>query len=181
MPNETNNIIQVPGIEMGTLPPTPSEVRIPGSPEILLRIINDYITYEVSVTVPYIDAEDANFYPIFYVPNVKCFLIEARERHTTASTSGTLTIEKLTNGTARGSGQSMLASTFNLAAGANRIYLRGPTTVFADTQLNPGDAVALRSGGTLTSLRNVSITALFGMNMKDIPSGQSASTVISGL
>src|SRR3990167_11323361 len=68
----------------------------------LLRTFNDYLTFEKSVTVPYIDAEDANFYPVFYTPNVKCFLIEARERHTTASTSGTVTVEQLANGIARG-------------------------------------------------------------------------------
>ena len=157
----------------------PQAVNLPS--EILLRTINDYITFEVSAVISYIDAEDANFYPIFYSPNIKCFLIEARERHGTASTSGTLTVEKLPSGTAKGSGLSMLASTFDLALIANTTQLRGSTTVFVGTQLNPGDAVALRVGGTLTNLRNVVVTCLFGMNMSAIPKGQSASTIISGI
>lgn|SRR3990167_2594064 len=147
----------------------------------LLRTIDDYITFEKSVTVPYIWAEDSNFYPIFYEPNVKCFLIEARERHGTASTSGTVTVEKLANGVARGAGGSMLASTFDLAFPANTTYLRGPTTILAGTNLNPGDAIALRAGGTLTNQRNVTVTCLLGINMSNIPSGQSVSSVISGL
>lgn len=177
MAEEINNLIQGEGIEFNPL----LNVEIPGSPPILLRTLNDYITYEVSVTVPYIDAEDSNFYPVFYCPNVKCFLLEARERHTTASAGGTLTVEKLTEGTAKGSGSSMLVSTFSLSYQANRLQLKGSTTVFAGSQLNPGDVVALRPSGTLTNLRNVTVTALFGINMKDIPMGQSASTIISGL
>ena len=173
MPTDNELLTVTDILSQGESPPVESNL--------LLRTINDYITYEVSVTVPYIDAEDANFYPIFYHPNVKCFLIEARERHTTASTSGTVTVEKLTSGTARGSGLSMLASTFNLAGVANTTQLRGSTTVFAGTQLNPGDAVALRARGTLTNARNVIVTILLGMNMSSIPMGSSATTIISGI
>ena len=176
-----DSIIKSEGIELIGGVDISNEQVIQPSSETLLRTIHDYITYEVSVTVPYIDAEDSNFYPIFYHPNVKCFLIEARERHTTASTSGTLVVEKLTNKTARGSGLSMITSTFDLTFAANNTQLRGSTTVFAASQLNPGDAVALRAGGTLTNLRNVIVTCLFGMNMSNIPSGQSATTIISGL
>ena len=178
MPELTNNITQAPGIELNIIP---NEINIPGSPEILIRTVNDYITYEVSAVVPYIDSEDLNFYPIFYVPNVKCFIIEARCKYGTASTSGKLTVEKLTSGTAKGSGLSMLASTFDLSLGANITQHRGSTTVFAGTQLNPGDAIALRPSGTLTNLRNVSITCLFGVNLKDLPSGQSVTAIISGI
>ena len=172
------SIIKTEGVELNTLP-TESPPELPR--ETLLRTIHDYITYEVSVTVPYIDAEDSNFYTIFYHPNVKCFLIEATCRFTTASTSGTLTVEKLTNKTARGSGLSMLASTFDLTFAANNAQLRGSTTVFAASQLNPGDCMALRASGTLTNLRNVCVTVLMGVDMKNLPMGQRVSTVISGL
>lgn len=147
----------------------------------LLRSSGDFITYEVSVIVPYIDGEDVNFYPIFYVPNVKCFLIEARERHTTASPAGTLMIEKLPSGTAMGSGSSMLESAFSLSSTANVTQRKGAISTFASTQLNPGDAMALKPAGTLTNIRNIAVTVLLGINLSDIPTGQSVATIISGI
>ena len=112
---------------------------------------------------------------------IHSFTTTGESTFTVVLSNPTLTVEKLPNGTAKGSGQSMLASTFDLKFSANQLQLRGPTTVFSGTQLGPGDAVALRTSGTLTDLRNVSVTCLFGLDMKNIPSGQSVSTVISGL
>lgn len=158
-----------------TLPPqTPDRI--------LLRTIDDFQTFEVTGIVPYIDAEDSNFYPIFYVANTRCFLIEARMRYGTAGgASAAVTIEKLASGTARGSGKKMLESNFDLTATANVTQLRSASAVLAGRQLTPGDAIALRASGTLTNARNIAITALFGVQLKDIPPGPSVSVVIAGI
>ena len=147
----------------------------------LQRTIDDWITFEKTARVIDFWAEDSNLYPIFFTPNVRCFLIEARCRHTANGTSATVTVEKLSNGIARGSGGSMLEAAFTLSANANATLKQGPTTVLAGLQLGPGDSVALRAGGTLTSLRNVEVTVLFGILMKDIPIGQSATVILAGL
>ena len=44
-----------------------------------------------------------------------------------------------------------------------------------------GEGVALRASGTLTSAADVAVTALFGIHLKDIPVGQSATTILAGV
>lgn len=157
------------------------EVVVPVKDE-SLRVIDDWITFEKTAMVVDDDAANSAKYPIFYVPNVRCFLIEARERHTAnGSSDASVTIEKLSDGTAQGSGVTMISSPIMIGVNANKTQLRGASMVLAGVQLTPGDAVALRSAGTLTNARDVTVTALFGMHMKDLPSGQSTTVVLSGL
>lgn len=139
--------------------------------DIQLRLIDDFITYEVSVVVPYSQAEDANYYPIFYVATVNSFLLEAKLRHNTnGGAAAEVNIEKLPSGTARGSGTSMLVSAFDISANAGTTLSKTVTTSSVGAfQLIPGDAMALRPRGTLTAARHVCVTALLGINMKDLP------------
>lgn len=147
-----------------------------------IRNLNDFITFEKVAVVPYTDAADSNYYTTFYAPNVRCFFIEARLRHeANGGAAAAVRIEKLPNTTARGSGQSMTDTAFDITASANNVQLRKATNVLSVVQLGPGDAVALRASGTLTNAQHVVVTALFGINLKDIPVGQSATTILSGL
>lgn len=174
-----NNISQVDDVTAPGAGAPPSVTTIEG---ISIRDFDDFITFEKTGVVNYIDAEDSNFYPVFYVPNVKAFLIEARCKCSgTSAASGTVTVEKLPSGTARGLGQSMLASPFSLANNPNVTKLKAVTTVLAAAQVNPGDAVGLRPGGSLTGARDVEVTCLFGVNYKNIPIGPSATVVLSGV
>lgn len=167
-------------IEEETIEEVEDEEEVPE--RILIRTIDDWITFETTGKVDDFWAEDSNLYPIFYEPNVRCFLVEARCRHTAnGGASAAVTIEKLSNGVVRGSGGSMLESVFSLTSGANLIQKKGPTTVIAGLTVGPGDSIALRASGTLSSLRNVAVTALWGIHLKDIPPGQSATAVLTGL
>jgi len=148
----------------------------------LLRTIDDWQTFEVKVSVDDFWAEDSNLYKTFYEPNVRCFLLEARARHTSnGGANSAVTVEKLSNGTAMGSGLSMIAGLFDFTASPNTTQKQGATTVLSAAQVGPGDGVALRPSGTLTNLRDVTVTCVFGIHMKDIPSGESTTAVLVGL
>ena len=188
MEDNTNTIIKADGIEISGNQSS-DENPVDKSQLFKLRSLNDYRTFEVTGIVPGANAETATLYPIFYAVNVKCFFIEARMRHGAAGgASSTVRVEKLSPGVAKGSGLSMTGSTrvaglqvFNLDGPPNVPQWRVGTTVLSGIQLFPGDAVALRATGTLTNARDVCITALFGLNDKDVPQGPSVSAVISGL
>mgnify|MGYP001566350975 CR=1 FL=1 len=172
MPNQ-DSIIKVEGIEM--FGSTGKVLTPPVSPtgaiqqHQIIRTFEDFVTFEVSAWVPGADAVTASLYPIFYVATVRCFLLEAKLRHDVNSSSGTVDVEKIVNGTAKGSGVSMIESTFSTASGARTTIRKKPTGTLANAQLSPGDAVALKAGGTLTSLSDVAVTCLFGISMRDLP------------
>ena len=91
-------------------------------------------------------------------------LIGAIEVHRTAGTNGgavTLDIEKCASGTAQDSGVTMVATTFSLKSTAATPVAVGPTTTAADARLKPGDSVALKDTGTLTSVADVAVTLQF--------------------
>ena len=150
----------------------------------LLRDQSDYMTFEITTALPSNEAEDPSMYDLFYVANTKCFLIEARARFRLPATDSTARVDvvKVADGADPNSaGVSMLASTFNVASTANRVQRKGPTATLANAQLNPGNAVGFDTAGSMTDLRALVVTLLFGVDMKNIPFGQSVSTVISGI
>jgi len=117
----------------------------------------------VTVTVPDSDAATASKYGIFFVAPFPCVLIGAYERHDTAgSDAGTVTldIEKLTDGTAPGSGVSMLFGTFNLKGTASTYQSKTATATPANASLSTGEAMALLTSGTLTAVNHVQVTVL---------------------
>ena len=175
MAENNNNIIKVPGVELNG--PVNGEFE---SENVALRNINDFYTFEKSWAVVGTDAATATNYPIFYVANVACFLIEARMRHTVAGgASSKVHVVKIADGaSATGAHKSMLTTGFSLDGTANTVQLRGTTTVLAGFNLRPGDAMALRADGTLTSAENVIVTVLMGINNKDIPTSGSVAAVI---
>ena len=75
----------------------------------------------------------------------------------------------------------MLEGLFDLSIQANTTQKQGPSVVLAAVQLSPGDAVALRSSGTLTNLLNLTVTCLFGVHCKDLPTGQSTTVILVGV
>src|SRR3990167_8111853 len=88
----------------------------------LIRNSDEFYTFEVACTVPYTDAADANYYPIFYVAETQCFLLEAKMRHAVAGgASAEVNVIKVPSGTAKSAGQSMLISAFDLTAAANTV------------------------------------------------------------
>lgn len=85
-------------------------------------------------------------------------LVAVSEVHTTASTSGTLQLEKCTGTTAPGSGTDLLASTISLSGAANTVLNGTLGTTRSDRVFVVGDRLALDFGGIVTSLVNAWIT-----------------------
>lgn len=79
-----------------------------------------------------------------------------RETHATASTSGTLQVEKLTSGTAPGSGVNQLTGTMDLAGTASTPI--AGTVIEPPDIINPGESVGLVFAGTLTNLVGCCVT-----------------------
>ena len=137
-----------------------------------LRNLNEFITFEVDIVVPYTDAADSNYYPTFYVAEVQSFLIEAKMKHAVAGgASAAVTVARVPSGSAKSAGQSMLLSYFDLTAVANTVQSRVASITLAGIQLQPGDSMALKTSGTLTGAQDVCVTVLLGVLARDLPTG----------
>jgi hypothetical protein len=79
----------------------------------------------------------------------------------TASTSGTVQLEKLTGTTAPGSGTAMLTGTVALSGTANTVTSGTLVASQSTLQLNPGDRVGLVIAGTMTNLATANCTLYF--------------------
>lgn len=78
-------------------------------------------------------------------------LVSAQEVHGTASTSGTLQVNKASGTTAIGSGTNMLTSTLSTAGTANTVVSGTISATPANTKLAAGDRLGLVTGGTATN------------------------------
>jgi hypothetical protein len=96
-----------------------------------------------------------------FIASTSYELIGVREVHSTASSSGTLQVEKLTGTTAPGSGSSMLSATINTAATANTVVSGALVTDISVLRLAAGDRVALVSGGSQTNLAGAIVILTF--------------------
>jgi hypothetical protein len=81
-------------------------------------------------------------------------------RYSTASTSGTLQIEKTPSATAVGSGTNQLAATVSLSSTANTVNSGFPATNVASANqlIGPGDSLSAIFAGTVTNLVGLTIT-----------------------
>ena len=105
------------------------------------------------------NAATAGNYGVFFVASRPYEVMEIRAVWSTASTSGTLQVERLTGTTAEGAGDSVLTSTINIAGTANTVVER-KTTALQNRSLSTGDRLALVDGGTLTNQANLVVTVL---------------------
>lgn len=75
-----------------------------------------------------------------------------------ASSSGTVTCEKVPSGTAQGSGTDLQTATVSTAGTANTNNTASLSATAATLELAAGDSLALVNGGTLTSLVSLQVT-----------------------
>lgn len=102
--------------------------------------------------LPGASAATAANYGVFFIAQFPCEPIEFSAVWEVASTSGTLTLEKLTGTTAPGSGVPLLSSTIATSGAANTV-VHGTFLISGTArQLARGDRLAIRDGGTLTNL-----------------------------
>lgn len=170
--DKENSIIKVEGVDHYPFNTIKNDVLIRDKNK-HIRNSDEIYVFEKQVTIPYTDAADSNYYPIFYVAEVQCFLMEAKMRHgATGGASAAVNVIKIPSGTAKSAGQSMLASAFDLTATANTVQSRTiSTSSVGVSQLSPGDAMGLRPGGTLTGAQEVCVTVLLGVMARDLPTG----------
>jgi hypothetical protein len=90
-------------------------------------------------------------YGTFFVADRKYKVKGVRVVHGTASSSGTVQVEKLTGTQAKAAGVGLLASAASTAGTANTVLSPALTSTGADLLLAVGDRLGLSNGGTLTS------------------------------
>lgn len=108
---------------------------------------------------------------LFTVPAGAEFeVVEVAEIHTVAGSDGsavTLDVVKLSDGTAPGSGTSVLSTTFNLKSTANtKVTMskaKGTLASQAARTLSSGQTLALNYSGTLTASAGVAVTVSLRM------------------
>lgn len=112
-------------------------------------------------TVQYPQVAAADVAKTFFVAPAACKMVLAYERHVTvAGQAGTLQIEKLTSGTAIGSGDLTLATAFDLTSTTNVPVTKAAVTTALAT-LAAGDALCLKlASGAATSYALGTITVL---------------------
>ena len=113
--------------------------------------IKSVLNFPVTVNLFGASGATATNYGIFFIADRPCEVTSVRLRYTTASTSGTLQIEKLNGTDALDGCENILTGTISLSATANTTYVGALVSTVAKT-LSPGDALALVDAGTLTNL-----------------------------
>lgn len=108
-------------------------------------------------------AQTSGNYGVFFTALRPFEVIQISEVHETAGSAGgavTLNIERLQGTEAKGSGDEIVTTAFDLKGTANTVVIKTFGEI-ANTILNPGDRLAFKVSGTLTSLVGVSVTVLF--------------------
>ena len=115
-------------------------------------------SFTVDVLLSGTDGQTAANYDRFWIAPAKCVVDYVVASWSTASSSGTLNVEKVPDGTAQGSGTDLLSSTISTAGSADTNAEGTLSTTAATVELAAGDALALVNGGTLSSLVNLHAT-----------------------
>lgn len=105
-------------------------------------------------------ATAANYSTWYNVPR-PMEILEVRVSFTTASTSGTLQLERLTGTQAPGAGSSVFDSTFSLAGTANTVSTKTTRDMTSSRIFYTGDRLAWVDGGTLTNLTDLVVTIYY--------------------
>ncbi len=115
-------------------------------------------SFTVNVILDGTSGQTAANYDRFWIAPAKCVVDSVEASWSTASSSGTLNVEKVPSGTAQGSGTDLLSSTIDTSGSANTTTVGTLSTTAATVELADGDALALVNSGTLTSLVNLHAT-----------------------
>ena len=130
------------------------------------KIINLTNPGQVSVSLVDTTAQTVANYSTFFVADRAISIISVQEIHGTAGNDAgavTLQVEKLTGTTAKGSGTNLLLTAFNLKGTANMVQY-GSLVITAAINLDKGDRLAVKSSGTLTTLKDVTVTVFYIYN-----------------
>jgi hypothetical protein len=95
---------------------------------------------------------------IAFIAPYECEVVSVEARHRTASSSGTLMLEKTPDGTAVGSGTNILTGTMSLAGTVNTKVTGTLDTGIGVNRIVQGAGIGLDFAGTLSSLADLDIT-----------------------
>lgn len=118
-----------------------------------LDLIKTFAVANLPGTMP---ATAANYGTFFTAP-WPCVVKSVRAVHGTASSSGTVMVEKLVSGQAKDAGVDLLSAAIS-TAGTASIIRAGVLAGAASTPLNAGESLGLVNGGTLTSGAALTVT-----------------------
>lgn len=141
---------------------TPYEQRPPSDdvPKDVYQLLGS-LPIIITVRIPDTAAQTAaNFGPMFTAP-FPCVLVAVKERHAVAGSDGaavTLDVEKIPSATAKGSGTTMLNATLSLKATADTVQSGVLTPTLANRELAINDSIGIKTSGTLTALKDVTVT-----------------------
>lgn len=114
-----------------------------------------YLTVYLVDTLP----QTSTNYGMFFTARHPMEILRVTEVHgTKGSVNATLDVEKLTRTTAKGSGISILDSIFDLTSSNNTVVKKEAKNLSNQRQLVEGDRLSIKSGGTLTDLKDMQIT-----------------------
>lgn len=120
----------------------------------------EYITVNLFDTQP----QTAANYGIFFIAWHPCEVLSIQEVHgTKAGAAATVTVEKLTGTTAKGSGTALITTAFDLTVADNTVQTREKTdfdgtTIPIPRRLLRGDRLAIKSTGTIAAVKDLQIT-----------------------
>lgn len=125
-----------------------------------------YLSAELPYKVATGSAHEASLvttaeFSAFFVADRNYRVYGAMERHSVAGSDAgavTLTAVKCTSGTTKANGVNVLTTTFDLKSTADTPVWLGPTATAADRVLIPGDALVMRSSGTLTAVIDTTVS-----------------------
>jgi hypothetical protein len=115
------------------------------------------IPTEYVVTVP-MDAAGNAISKAVFISDDFYQVVGVKEVHATASTSGTVTIEKLTTTQAPGAGTALLTGTISNAGTANTVLSGTLIATISSLQMSPGDRLGVVCAGTQTNLVGGQVT-----------------------
>jgi len=113
----------------------------------------------VTVRLKSTDAATAGNYGTFFIATRPVEVMEIHAIWATASTSGTLNVERLTGTTAEGSGDDIIGTAVAMSGTANTVNVK-KTSDITNRQLATGDRLALVDAGTLTNQVNLVVTVV---------------------
>lgn len=141
-----------------SLPPAHRHTGLDSDPVDWTSVGNRVLTFRH--TLPGAAAATGANYGAFLVVPQACRVVRFVEVHRTAGTDAsavTVDLEKLTSGTAEGSGSSVLSAALSLKSTANTPQEGTITSTNANRTLADGDRLALKDSGTLTAVADVTV------------------------
>ena len=135
------------------------------APLLVKQQIVEFIQYNVATTVPTTNnviwtAPQAAGHAAGAFPLGTYQLTGISLRYSTASSSGTVMVEKTPSGTGSGAGTNLLTTAVSTSAAANIAYYGTLLTTLsnANATLSAGDSLSIIGGGTQTNLVNLAVT-----------------------